>query len=307
VIDTGVDVDQIVLAGAVTVHRAPAGKHTISRQASDPIGHDTAVVRATADRAGMPMNSVGLADWSNDDSSTELIRAIEWCIENGIQVINISAGTTSPATASPLHAACASAAAAGIIIVAAEHNDGLVSYPAHLPSVIGVRGGKIFGDETYLYCPDQPIECIARGDAQRLLWRDGKQVLIGGNSFAAPRITGIVARLKRQHPEAGTEEIRRLLRHGAARIVEPDTARSSTRRWSVQALPQIRSAALYPYTKEMHALCASRIGFHSMSRTSRTHRTAGWSAWTRERRLAPRRQDCRFAPESLSQLKAPMP
>ncbi|MDA0335029.1 MAG: DUF1611 domain-containing protein [bacterium] len=257
VIDTGVDEDQMnpgALAGAVTIRPTPDGGCAVDCEAGDPVGHGTAVVRAMADRTGLPVHSVGLADWTAAGSATQLARAITWCLESGIQVINISAGSTCPSVGSMLTPICARAAAAGVIIVAAEHNDGLVSYPAHLPSVIGVRGGRIHGDNTYHYCPGQPIECVARGDAQRLQWRQGKQVFVGGSSFAAPRITAIVAGLKRQHPEAGIDEIRALLRQGAAPLMDPAPASVTAWNWPAPPLPPIHRVALYPYTKEMHAL-----------------------------------------------------
>jgi uncharacterized NAD-dependent epimerase/dehydratase family protein len=256
VIDTGVDAEQMSqgsLAGAVTIRRGIDDEYEVDCEASDLEGHGTAVVSATADHTGMPVYSVGLADWSNDADAMALARAILWCVDNGMQVINISAGSTSHTTSALLAPICARAASAGIIIVAAQHNDGLVSYPAHLPSVIGVRGAKIYGDRTYHYCPGQSIECVARGDAQRLRWGSGRQVLIGGNSFAAPRITGIVARLKEQHPQAGVDEIRVLLQQGAARVIEPESPSQNSYQ-QAPALPQVSRVALYPYTKEMHAL-----------------------------------------------------
>lgn len=230
----------------------------------DRLGHGTACTSLIA--AICPdadISSVVVVDDQGRGSLEALVSSIEHAISN-VDVINISLGVTGSEQAgiSPLLRACTEAAEAGVVIVAAEHNDGLVSYPAHLPSVIGVRGGKIYGDLAYYYCPGQPIECIARGDAQCVQWLDGKQVLIGGNSFAAPRITGIVARLKQQQPDAGLEEIRQLLKDGATRIVESATPTPVVSGWSPdsQDTSLMHNVALYPYTKEMHAV----VRFHDL-------------------------------------------
>jgi uncharacterized NAD-dependent epimerase/dehydratase family protein len=264
VIDTGVDrlqMSSVSLAGAVTVRQVHDDEYVTETGTSDPVGHGSAVVAAVAARAlEASIFSVGLGECLDEDSPTALVHGIRWCIEQKMKVVNISVGSTCQAAREPLAQVCQQAAEAGIIIVAAEHNDGLVSYPAHLPSVIGVRGARVFGDETYYYHPDQPIECIARGDAQRVRWLHGKDVMIGGSSFAAPRITAIIARLKQQVPDAGLEQIRSLLQDGATRIIQPSaqTATRSDNGTNPQALPAIRQAALYPYTKEMHSLVRFR-------------------------------------------------
>jgi uncharacterized NAD-dependent epimerase/dehydratase family protein len=225
----------------------------------DLIGHGTAclsLVGAACPGATLECRAVV------DDAWEGVIGALADAIRvvaKDYAVINISLGTTAPQAAdSPLARVCQDAADAGTIIVAAAHNDDLVCFPAHFPSVIGVRGGPLRGEETYYYCPGQPIECIARGDAQRLQWKEGGQVLTAGNSFAAPRITGIVARLKADHPEAGLDEIRERLRAGAARVIEAD--RPPTRVTVGASLPTShpRRVALFPYTKEMHALVRFR-------------------------------------------------
>ena len=224
----------------------------------DNLGHGTAcaaLISAACEE--VVISSIAIVDDSGRGSVQALVAAIERAVAEGAGVINISLGLTGavhPET-SPLARACRQAAEAGVVIVAAEHNDGLVSYPAHLPSVIGVRGAKIYGHQTYYYCPGQPIECVARGDAQRVRWLHGKEVLMGGNSFAAPRITGIVARFKQLHPDAGLEEIRVLLQQGATGIIgSPARVSRSSVRTQDARVAQIQRAALYPYAKEMHAL-----------------------------------------------------
>lgn len=264
VIDTGLDAAALRgarVARCVRATRDGTGAPVFAPARTDFRGHGTACAAIIARLA--PEAEVCAVDVSEVFDTGDiglLAAAIDWCRQRSIAVLNLSLGVADCGEPAELRAACDAAAEAGLILVAAEHNDGRVSYPAHFVSVIGVRGGKGHGGDAYDYCPGQPIECVARGDAQRVCWLGGRQVLLGGSSFAAPRITGIVAGLKAEHPGAGLQEIRQLLLEHATRVIEeappvgtPGQAGESLRRY-----PWIRRAALYPYTKEMHAFVRFR-------------------------------------------------
>ena len=57
------------------------------------------------------------------------------------------------------------------------------------------------------------------GMKQRVCWLNGKHIMTGGNSFAAPHITGIIAHLLEQHPKCSVEDIRLLLQEKALREI----------------------------------------------------------------------------------------
>ena len=124
-------------------------------------------------------------------------------------------GTTDAAYKDVIAEACQCAVEAGIILIAAEHNDGVPSYPANLPDIIGVTGGKIYDRYGYYYRPGNVIECVARGDEQRVCWKDGREIMISGTSYAAPHITGIVALIREAYPKATLKEVREMLKANA--------------------------------------------------------------------------------------------
>ena len=128
-----------------------------------------------------------------------------------MDVVNLSLGTTDVTFKKSLQKVCRKAVDAGVILVAAESNDGRESYPAVFPEVIGVTGGAIYEPDGFYYRKDQRIECVARGDEQRVCWLNGKYIMTGGNSFAAPHITGIIAHLLEQHPICSVQDIRLFL------------------------------------------------------------------------------------------------
>lgn len=235
-------------------------------QAALGSGHGTAcagIIRQIAPTA--ILYDVRIFDESLTADGSALLAAIHWTIEQQMDVVNLSLGTTDIAFRDGLAEVCCQARDAGVILVAAEHNDGRESYPAALPDVIGVAGGKVRGRYGYYYRPGHAIECVARGDAQRVCWIDPPYVMVSGTSFAAPHITGIVAMIRQAHPGASLEQVRELLQANALQGTPERIQRERPRPTTVPipSVPSsdftwIQKAALYPFNKEMHALVRAR-------------------------------------------------
>jgi uncharacterized NAD-dependent epimerase/dehydratase family protein len=227
---------------------------------TDCAGHGTAcagIIRRKAPAAAL--YSVRIFDESLQADSRLLISAIEWSIEQGMDIINLSLGTTEVTQRDALLQLCQQAADQGILMVAAEHEEGRESYPAHLPQVIGVGAGPLQGLYDYYYRPRAAIEYIARGDLQRLCWLEPPEVILAGTSFAAPHITGLLALIRQAHPSAGLAQVREILHNHAL----PEATRASVPRTASLPRPEasftyIQKAALYPYNKEMHSLVRGR-------------------------------------------------
>ncbi|MBT7858736.1 MAG: DUF1611 domain-containing protein, partial [Gemmatimonadetes bacterium] len=117
------------------------------------------------------------------------------------------------------------------------------------------RSGRLTPGDDLVYCPDQPIQCLARGDRQRVRWRDGNDRMAGGSSFAAPRVTAMVAAILSENLEADLAAVHHLLRDRAGHVQEADRE-APDRKPTI--CPTGTRAALYPYTKEMHALVRFR-------------------------------------------------
>lgn len=123
-----------------------------------------------------------------------VIQAITFCIGKGVDVINLSLGSCSPASArlKELQGVCDQAVEKGIVIFAADHNKtGKKSYPANFPGVIGVTATEgqeaycrvsyenriVEFSENYVYVPDD-TRCIIRR----------------GNSYLCPFLAGMFCR-----------------------------------------------------------------------------------------------------------------
>jgi subtilisin len=98
----------------------------------------------------------GLEDW--------LIAGIDWAVQNGIEIINLS---IQGPDAQGLHDACDRAYEAGVLLVAAggssQAGGGPVAYPAAYASVIGVTGTDPLGLPGYFSPIGEELELAAPG------------------------------------------------------------------------------------------------------------------------------------------------
>ena len=109
----------------------------------DTLGHGTAVasvihyLNPEAD-----LVAVKIFDGKLATSLPIVIRAIDWCLEHDVQVINLSLGTLNPEHRSAFEDAVARTQGAGAVIVSALEVDGKAALPGSLPGVIGVLAGE---------------------------------------------------------------------------------------------------------------------------------------------------------------------
>lgn len=225
VIDSGWDRacdDPRVLPGIGLVDPADDLAMLRSGDDHDRVGHGTAcihqILRIAPDAQVVPIRVFGK---DLETSPGTLQAGILYAIERGVNVVNLSLGTTLEGTLHPLYAACEKARRQGIIVVAAGHNSRDWSYPAIFENVIGVSAGRFGSAYDFRYHADEAMECQAWGIEQPVVWLNGEQQIKHGTSFAAPNITGIVCLLLERHPGATLEQVRDLLAEHAMEVVDP--------------------------------------------------------------------------------------
>ncbi|UCD36500.1 MAG: S8 family peptidase [Nitrospiraceae bacterium] len=126
----------------------------------------------------------GLLSW--------IIAAIEWSIDNGIDIINMS---LQGIDFQSLRDACDSAAASGVLVVAAGGNShgGAVSYPAAYDSVMAVTGTDPFDMKSSFSPVGEEIELAAPGTDIYSTQAGFSYGGLGGTSQAAAHVTGAAA------------------------------------------------------------------------------------------------------------------
>ncbi|MHC4685690.1 MAG: S8 family peptidase [Planctomycetota bacterium] len=92
---------------------------------------------------------------------SDIIAGLEWCVNNGMDIVNMSLGTNSDIQA--LHDACDAASAKVILVAAAGNDGGAVDYPAAYNSVIAVSATNISDGLAYFSSYGPEIEIAAPG------------------------------------------------------------------------------------------------------------------------------------------------
>jgi len=146
----------------------------------------------------------------------ELAAAIVDCVEAGAHVLNLSAGIVQQSSKGEreLEEALDYAAKRGVIIVAAAGNQGTIGSSAitRHPWVIPVAACDSFGrpiDQSNLGNSIGRRGLSAPGDSITSLGvEEGKLLTSGGTSAAAPFVTGTIALLRSEFPDATSAEVK---------------------------------------------------------------------------------------------------
>ena len=171
--------------------------------------------------------AVKILDDNGDGYISDSIKGFEWCINNGIRVINVSAGFPKNAISNTLlqqlENVIARAYNQGIVIVcSAGNNYGDVEYPAALPEVIAVSATDD-NDNLADFSSRGPEVDIAAPGVEILSTVPGGYDSYDGTSMAAPHVTGAVALLIQKNPNLNANQIREKLKNTGVKLSLPDT------------------------------------------------------------------------------------
>ena len=221
IIDSGVDNAHPAVGGAVRgwVEPVADAQGAITYNTApheDVFGHGTAcagVIHRIAPEA--ELYSVRVLGAGLTGRAAIFAEGLRWAIDNGMQVVNLSLGTTIRDYFYLLHELVDRAYYRGTVLVTAANNMPVPSAPSLYAAVVSVAcyDGATEGDPLSFYCnPTPPVEFGAPGIDVRLAWLGGGYITGTGNSFAAPHMTGIVALLRSKHPHLTPFEAKTLLR-----------------------------------------------------------------------------------------------
>ncbi len=125
----------------------------------------------------------------------DVVRGIEYAIDNDINILNISLGLMIIDGDNRLFNICKKAYEKGIIIIAATDNKNRICYPAYYPFCLGIAAGVIDKLTTFGFNPIEKnyIKIIGKGSLQRVASVNNTFRFEGGTSLATAHISGIVA------------------------------------------------------------------------------------------------------------------
>ena len=218
VIDSGVDADHPLVggvAGAVRIELDPdadGGVRFVDGPHEDVVGHGTAcaaIIRSLAPDA--EIYSVRVLGANMKGRGTAFYRGIEWALDHGMHVLNMSLSSKSEQWYSVLHEIADDAYFQRAMLVCAANNMPGPTYPSQFASVFSVAARPGDDPEALAYNPSPPVEFGARGLDMEVAWAQGSTIVASGNSFATPHVAGLIARILGKHPDLTPFQVKAVL------------------------------------------------------------------------------------------------
>jgi subtilisin family serine protease len=216
IVDSGVEGDHPALgralARSVRVELDGDDARVVEDEAVDVVGHGTACASIVHELApAAEIVSVRVLGPDNRGKGAAFAAGLEWAIEQGAGVINLSLSSRSDALFGVFHDLADRAYFAGVLLVCAANNVAVASYPSLFAAVVSVAAHDVRDPAVWFYNPRPPVEFGAYGLDVDVAWRGGGRIAATGNSFAAPHIAGYAARIRATHPTASPFEVKTIL------------------------------------------------------------------------------------------------
>ncbi len=205
VVDSGIDAEHPALGGmvrgAVAVVEQDGQCTYDDSPHGDAFGHGTAcadIIRRLA--PDVELASIRVLGPLLSGKGTVFAHGLRWAIEQCLHVINLCLGTTKRDYFGLFHELTDLAYFRGTVLVTAANNMPIESYPSLYSSVISVACHEGEDPYQFYYNPKPPVEFGAPGININVAWLGGQNATVTGNSFSAPHITGLAAKILSKHP-----------------------------------------------------------------------------------------------------------
>jgi len=218
-VDSGVDHTHPSAAGphvpgaALSWNREEQSVELAEGEHEDLYGHGTAcaaIIRKAAPQC--EIMSVRVLGERLSGKGEVFATGLRWAIEHGARVINLSLSTNRDDLFGEFHDIADEAARAGTVIVSAMNNLPAASYPSEFSSVVSVACSTGTDPFEVFANPAPPADFGAPGIDVDVAWLAGATMTMTGNSFAAPHISGLVARILSKRPALTPYQAKAVLR-----------------------------------------------------------------------------------------------
>lgn len=214
VLDSGVDF--LIDAPVAKSVNLVTDEQNITYYMADMTGHGSAMadVINRMDPNAL-IYSVRVLDKYNQAPLSRIIQGIRWCMENDVDVINMSFGAFQESEA--LQQIIEEATQKGIVFVAAAGNSGDrgVAYPAAYEDVLAVGAVNAQAEKTADSAAGEDVDLVAPGDTVDVQSMLGLYTCVGGTSVATAHVAGAASVLTAQNTENDADLVSDLLKESA--------------------------------------------------------------------------------------------
>ena len=222
VIDTGADCTHPLLAGRVSARSYDFANNTAD--VTDVNSHGTATAGLVADLTPDEVDVMVLRVYDDDNLSkpSRVLTALEYALENGATVVNMSLGWPNAIEKgySFLNSVLAQAYASGVVVVTAAGNRSQSNlganaddvYPANQAAVLTVSGvDRDLAFDGGYSASGASVDLCAPGTSVSVAAPDGGMTTRSGTSFAAPHVAAAAACVQLAQPGVTAARVRQTL------------------------------------------------------------------------------------------------
>lgn len=216
IVDSGLETTHPRLAGrvvqSVAVELVDGDPKVVPDESGDLYGHATACAGIILGLApDVELVSIRVLGADLRGKGTAFAAGLEWAIDQGLNVLNLSLSSKSEALFPVFHDLVDRAYFKGLALVSAANNVPAPSYPSLFSSVFSVAAHGEPDPWRLYYNPAPPVEFGAWGVDVPIAWKDAGSTVATGNSFAAPHVAGMVALILAKHPGLTPFEVKAVL------------------------------------------------------------------------------------------------
>ena len=215
VIDSGIDIKHPELVNSIAdtfdALGSKEGPHVHGTGIAGAIAAHGRLMGSAPEARLLAIRAFGGAAGGAESSSYVILKGLDYAVEHGAQIVNMSfAGPKDPL----IERGIAATAARGILLVAAAGNAGAKSpplYPAANPNVIAVSGTD--AQERLFAASNRGVHIAiaAPGVDIFLPAPDEKYQITSGTSFSAAYISGVAALIMERNPALKPNDVRAIL------------------------------------------------------------------------------------------------
>lgn len=216
----------------------------------DKVGHGTAMLNIILSHNADIDFFIAKIYGSEDDFVDEklLIYALEYIYKfTDCDIVNLSLGISILEDYEALYNICSKFRHDGRIIVAAFDNSGGISFPAEFDNVMGISSFDEGSKNDYYLVKNSPVNVLAYGCNQRIVWLNNSLLFGYGNSYACAHFSGILANYQNSFSE-GKWKLWLAMR--SKQVIDYKTSAIPIK----NPVSNYKRAVAFPFNKEIHSL-----------------------------------------------------